>query len=140
MSRREELNVGILTLGNKAVNLSNGPMVAVYTVGTKAGSVINVALQFQDVEGAACQVAGCLRYYLADDAAGLTPSTVAPSGGIAIGTNGALIESVANLSGMMITELAGTVDIDITEAGTKNYYLVCVLPNGQLAVSGVIAF
>ena len=60
--------------------------------------------------------------------------------GVAIGTDGALIENVANLSGLMISEADGDIDIDIEESGTATWYLVLVNPFGQLIISAAITF
>jgi hypothetical protein len=111
-----------------------------YTIGAEAGDAINVAGQFQDWKKRDLAVASSVSFYLADDVDGLTPSVVAPSGGIAIGTNGALIEDVADLSGEIILEADGTFDIDITEAGVATWYLVLVAPDGTLRVSSAITF
>lgn len=138
MSWRENLNVGKLYLGNKSVPLESYDVAI--TVGSEAADVINVAVQINDGEGVALTKVGVVDFYLADDSAGATPSTVAPSGGVAIGTDGALIESVANLSGKMVSDATGKVDIDITEVGAKTYYLVLVMPTGGLVVSNAITF
>ena len=115
-------------------------MSATFTVGAEATNAINVAVQLNDGNGQAMARACALPFYLADDAAGLTPSTTAPNSGIAIGTDGALIESVANLSGTAISELDGDIDITLTDTGTPTFYLVLVLPNGELAISDAITF
>lgn len=138
MSWREYLNVGQLFLGNKSVPVKSYDVVM--TVGTEAANVINVAIQLNDPEGVALNEVGVLDFYLANDAAGLTPSTVAPSVGIAIGTDGALIETVANLSGTMVSEADGDIDIDIEDAGTPTFYLVARLPCGGLVISDAITF
>lgn len=114
---------------------------AVFAVSAEDTDVIQVAVQFSkgggriDInETVACP------WYLASDAAGLTPSSVEPSGGVAAGTDGALIESIANLSGVMISEADGDVDVVLTEAGVATWYLVVILPNGRIAVSDAITF
>jgi len=109
------------------------------TVGTKVSTAINVALVFKDGVGVTSATARVHMFYLADDAAGLTPSTVAPDGGIAIGTNGKLIKWTTNLSGMLISTAAGLCDITVTQSTAKNYYLVVVI-GGGLSVSSVLAF
>lgn len=139
--RREEMLIGDLYLGDKMVAQSNGPQRVTMVVGTEAANVINVACQFEDAHGKALAVPGSLNFYLADDAAGLNPTAVAPDVGISIGTDGALIESVANIAGIAISEADGDIDIDIEDAtGTPTWYLVFVLPNGKLAISGAITF
>ena len=48
---------------------------------------------------------------------------------------------VANKAAMLTTENDGDVDINITHAaGAKTVYLACVMPDGQLYVSGAITF
>lgn len=138
MAWRENLNVGELTLGNNAVPVKGYGVV--FTVGAEATNVINVAIQVNDQQGTAITEVATFDFYLADDAAGLTPSVTAPTVGTSIGTDGALIESVANLSGKMITEADGDIDIDIEDAGTPTFYLVVVLPTGGLAISDAITF
>jgi hypothetical protein len=118
----------------------NQPASVTFVVGTEGSNIINIAGTVKDAAGAAMAVPCALPCYLADDSAGLDPSTVAPSVGMAIGTDGALIEWTANLSGMLITEADGTFDIDITDVTTPTFYLVVILPNGLLAISGAITF
>lgn len=114
---------------------------AVITVGAEAANVINVAIQLVDrLNGNALASRAAVGFYLADDANGDTPSTVAPSGGVAIGTDGAAIETVADLAGTLISESDGDIDLDITEAGAKTYYLVLIMPDGKLVVSDAITF
>ncbi len=138
MSWRELLNVGKLFLGNESIEVKTYDVR--FTVGAEAADVINVAVQLNDPEGTALAEVGVLDFYLATDAAGLNPVTTAPSGGIAIGTDGALIESVANIAGTMISEVDGDIDIDITEVGIFTFYLVARLPCGGLAISSAITF
>lgn len=136
MGWRENLNVGKLFLGNKSVQIKTYDVVI--TVGAEAADVINVAIQLNDPEGKALEEVGVVDWYFAADAAGLTPLTVAHDGGTAIGADGALIEVVANLSGKMISEADGDIDIDIEDAGAFTSYLVIILPCGGLVISDVI--
>lgn len=105
---------------------------ASFTIGTEATNVINVAVKL-NVQG------GCFAY-LSDNADGSTLAGTAPSGGVAIGTDGLLIESVTNKAWNVISESDGDFDIDITEAGADTWYLVLVLSDGTLAISGAITF
>ena len=126
--------VSVLALGDNVPQLAGATIV----VGDEAANVINVAIQFTDANGDDMAVPVSVKWYHADDSAGLNPTTTAQDGGTAIGTDGALIESVANLSGTMISEADGDVDIDVTDAGTFTTYLVVVMPNGSLVISGAI--
>ncbi len=112
-----------------------------FVIGAEAANVINVAIQLKDRRnGNELTCRASIGWYLADDANGDTPSSVAPSGGIAIGTDGALIEWTANLSGVAVSEVDGDIDVNITEAGAKSYYLILIMPDGKLVSSGAITF
>lgn len=114
---------------------------AKFTVGAEAANVINVAIQLKDRDnGSELAERTAIPFYLATDANGDTPASTAPTGGIAIGTDGVMIEWAANLSGMLISEADGDIDIDLTDTGTPTFYLVLVMPDGKLAVSSAITF
>lgn len=139
----DEINIldGVTSTAAELNLLDNQPASITFVVGAEGSDVINVSGQVKDAAGADMATATALKFYLADDAAGLDPSTSAPAEGIAIGADGALIESVANLSGTLITEADGDFDIDISNATTTpTFYLVVVLPNGSLAISDAITF
>lgn len=130
-----------LTATAAELNLNdNQPASITFVVGAEATNAINVTGQVADAAGADMATVTAFKFYLADDSAGLTPSTTAPTGGIAIGTDGALIESVNNLSGTVITEADGDFDITLTDTGTPTFYIVVVMPNGSLQISGAITF
>lgn len=109
-----------------------------WAVGVEATNVINVTGQAKDEAGNDMAEIVAFPWYFSSDAAGADPLTTAHDGGSAIGTDGALIESVANLSGLAITEADGDIDISITDAGAFTAYLVGVMPDGTLSVSAVI--
>jgi hypothetical protein len=111
---------------------------ASFVVGAEATNVINVAVQLQDEFGADLANVAAVPFYFSDDAAGKDPTTTAHDGGSAIGTDGAMIEWTANLSGLLVSEADGDIDIDITDAGAFTVYLCLVLPDGSIAISGVI--
>ena len=138
MSWRETLNIGKLFLGNKAVELM--AMAATIVVGADAGTTVAITIQLTDAEGADLAQVGVVDWYLSDDAAGLSVAATAPSGGIAIGTDGALIETVADKAGSMISEADGDIDLVVTEAGAATWYLVLRMPTGGLVISDAITF
>ena len=114
-------------------------MSVTFTVGTEATNAINVAMQFKDGNGADLAERKAVNWWLASNAAG-DAIAAAPSSGIAIGTDGTLIESVTNVSGILITEADGEADVTLTDNTTGTWHLVVQLPNGSLAVSGAITF
>lgn len=107
-----------------------------FTVG--ASDTGTVAIQLVDHNGDDLAVRGSVFAYLSDDANGDSLTATAPSGGIAIGTDGLSIPVVADKSFQLVSEADGDIDLLVTEAGGATWYLVVVLPNGQLAVSGPI--
>lgn len=110
-------------------------------VGAEGGSDdINVTVQLTDHNGNDLAIAGAVGFYLADDSAGLNRSTVAPDGGIAIGTDGSMSEFIANLAGSVTSETDGDIDITLIDSGTPTFYLVIVLPTGKIVVSDAITF
>ncbi len=111
---------------------------ASFTVGTEAANVINVAIQLKN--GGDLIIRGGVFGYLSDDANGDSIAASAPSGGIAIGTDGLAIPVVANKAFQLVSESDGDIDIDITEVGTATWWFVLILPSGELVVSGGIVF
>jgi len=127
-----------LTVG--ATDIVPKPYGATLVVGAEVPNTITVAGQFTDANGDDLTSIGAAVWYLASDATGLTPSGTAPDGGTAAGTDGALIEWTANLSGVVVSEADGDFDIALTESGAATWYLVIVLPDGTLSVSAAITF
>ncbi len=117
-----------------------GPTGATITVGTESANAINVAIQLTDANGADMAVRSSVRVYLSDDANGDSIAATAPTGGIAIGTDGVLEETTADKAGFATSESDGDIDITITDTGTPTFYLIVVLPNGKLAASDAITF
>lgn len=113
-----------------------------FTIGEEAADVINVAIQLVDElnnEEVSEKVA--LPVYLSDAADGTDIAASAPDGGIAIGTDGLLIEWTANLAGLLVSESDGDADIDMTHAaGADTFYLNVVCPDGKVVTSGAITF
>lgn len=108
------------------------------TVGAKVTTTINVACVFKDANNQAIAEKFGFKWYLSSDAAGLVIAA-APSSGIAIGTNGLLIEEVADVAGLGITTATGLLDVTLNDSGSHNFYFNVVLPSGKVVTSGIIA-
>lgn len=117
---------------------SNHPASVAFTVGTEATTTINVTMIVKDANGNAITYPVALQMYLSDNANGLDIINTAHSSGMAIGTNGVLIETIADKVGILLTTAAGLADITFTEAADKTAYLVVILPDGRLQISGAI--
>lgn len=140
-STAAELNIldGVTATADELNLVDNQVASATFVVGAEAANVINVAVQLKDAAGTDMATRVCLPWYLSGDANGDSLAT-APTGGIAIGTDGLLIETLDNQAGLVTSEADGDIDVDITDTGTPTMYLVLVLPNGSLAISGAITF
>ena len=117
-----------------------------FTIGAEDTNAITVNLQVNfgrnDNDGDALPIdhVAHLDWYLSDDSAGDGVVATAPSGGVAGGTDGAVVPLVTGKAGFCTTESDGDVDFVITETGADTFYLVIRLPNGRLAVSDAITF
>lgn len=109
------------------------------TVGSESGDVINVAVQLKDAAGENVASAHVVRAWLSDSAGGEVTST-APSGSVAIGTNGVVIaEHTAKTHLVVAGNASGQFDINITEAGARTWYLNLEY-QGKLFSSAAITF
>lgn len=114
---------------------------ATFTIGTEASNVITVAVQLQDERrrdvAQRCEVG----WRILQDANGDAYVTTAPDGGVAAGTDGAVLTTVTGKAGLAVSEADGDIDIAITHAaGAKTVYLGIVLPDGSLVISTAITF
>lgn len=124
-------------------NFTNFPDLKIkpkYTIGTESANAINVAVQLIDREnGNEVKERVALAWYLASNATGDAISA-APDGGIAIGTDGLLLEWTNNISGLVVSEADGDIDVTIGESTAKSFYLVLVAPDGKIYPSSAITF
>lgn len=121
--------------------LDGAPLDVDFTIGTEqGGNTINVGIQLNDADGNALATRASVFAYLSDDANGDSIAATAPSGGVAVGTDGLAIPVVADKAFQLVSEADGDIDLDIVEAGADTWYLIVVLPNGKLAASGAITF
>lgn len=114
---------------------------ATLAVGAEAADVINVTIQLTDAAGNDLATIGVVHAYLSGDSGGDGILATAPTGGVAIGTDGAIVvEEVTNKAWILSSEADGDIDLDITDVGTPTMYLVVVLPSGEKVVSDAITF
>lgn len=129
--------------GKLAIADDDIPVGATIAVGAEAGNVINVAVQLNKDNAAsptALDISAGVFAYLSDDSDGSSIAGTAPDGGVAIGTDGLAIPVVAGKAFQLVSEADGDIDLNITESGADTWYLVVVLPTGQLVISGAITF
>lgn len=118
----------------------NIPVDADITVGSQVSTTINVAIQLKNLDDENIPVPVGIKAYLADSYDGTDLAGTAPDGHVAIGTDGLLLPVVTDKVFELVSEATGTIDLDIVESGTDSWYLVLILPNGNLVISDEIAF
>lgn len=108
-------------------------------VGAEGSNAINVAIRLQSANAVDIAAAGHLLIYLADDAAGQILAASAPSSGWAVGTDGTLLVSLtSNKAAIFVSEADGDLDITITEATAKTFYLCICLPDGSIDITPIV--
>lgn len=112
---------------------------ATITVGADAGTTVAVTIQLTGWNDLPIDFAAAIPFYVSSDAAGQVLAT-ATDGGVAIGTDGLMIEWTADLAGLLISEADGDIDLVFTDSGAGTWYLNLVLPGGKVVTSDVIEF
>ncbi len=120
--------------------LASLPWDAAFVIGAEADNKVNIGIQLKDVAGVDLAVRGNVKAYLSDDANGDSVAATAPSGDVAIGTDGLAVPLVAGKYLALTSESDGDIDLDVTEETAKTFYLVLVMPMGNLVVSDAITF
>ncbi len=111
-----------------------------FTIGREASNVINVAIRMR-LGGQAVTERVRGEFYLSDDANGDTLTATAPSGGLAIGTDGVILsEHTRDKHFTAISEADGSIDINISHRGARTWRLIAVLSNGRIKPSAAIRF
>lgn len=131
------------TITAAELNTLDGAPAATTTIAVGAetgGDTITVTIQLKDANDADLATRAAVFAYLSDDANGDSIAGTAPSGGVAINTDGLLIPVVADKAFYLTSEADGDIAIDIVEASADTWYLILVLPNGLLKASGAITF
>jgi len=138
MANKEDYHINKLRLGKDGDEFTETAYNADFSIGTKAGTTINVAITLKGSNVQSKKVQG-FQAYLSDNADGSNVLAVVTSGAVAIGTNGVLEVLVAKKVFLGLSDANGLIDINITEAGAKTLYLCLILKSG-LKVSKAITF
>ncbi|MEQ9027562.1 MAG: hypothetical protein RLP44_02505 [Aggregatilineales bacterium] len=116
------------------------PANATITVGAETGGdTIVTSVQLLDGNGDALATSAGVYGYLSDNADGSTLAGTAPDT-VAAGTDGLMIEVVADKAFLLISEADGDIDVSIVEDGGDTWYLVLIMPSGRLVISDAITF
>jgi hypothetical protein len=110
-----------------------------FAVGAEAGNAITVSIQLKDIWGNDLARRGTVLAYFSDDANGDSLAATAFDT-VAAGTDGVVIEPVANNFLNLISEADGDIDIAIGEDAAVTKYLILIMPDGSLVPSPAITF
>jgi hypothetical protein len=115
---------------------------ASFTIGTEGSNAINVAVRLKSARGQNIAQRVNAKVYLSDVATGVGLTATVPTSTVAIGTNGTILR--ANVTDKMfdiLTDASGRFDLTIPQtAAPVTYYMVVVMPDGSISVSGAITF
>ena len=113
------------------------------TVGTLSSDTYPITIQLKDFAGNNLKVRASILLYYSDSATGLDATDVttdlAVTGGAGVGA-GAVIPILQYYVFQLISEADGTIEVDSEDSGTDDQYLVLVMPDGRLVVSGVLTY
>ena len=113
---------------------------ATITVGTLSSDTYPVTIQLKDFEGNNLEVPAGIMAYYADSATGLDPTDVTTDLATTSGGAGAVLIFLTKYLYLLISEADGTIAVDSEDSGTDDQYLVLVMPDGRLVVSGVLTY
>lgn len=112
---------------------------ATFVIGTEAANVITVAVQLKSGVDDLAERA-FVKAYFSTDAAGDTVKSNDAAMTTAGGTDGQLIELVADRLYALVSEVDGDIDVAITKTDAGTIYLNIVLPSGKIVTSAAITF
>lgn len=117
------------------------PAAASFTLGAEGSNARTVSIQLKDYLGNDLANRAAVHAYLSSDANGDVLEAASGTLSVAGGTDGVLIENSTDNGFLLVSEADGDIDVVITETvGANTFYLVLVLPTGQLVVSQAIDF
>jgi hypothetical protein len=123
--------------------LDDAPLTLTFSSVSVASDTATITIQVLDGDGAATssQVT-IVQFFLSDVATGDAITATVPDQDWVVGTDGAIIaEVVTDKYAIVASESDGDIDFLVSHAGgAKTWYMVAVLPTGQVVVSEAITF
>lgn len=112
-----------------------------FTVGAEATNAVTVSMQFKDKFGRDLTGKVAVKAWLSDGSDANDVLATSGTLSVAAGTDGAIVEYSTDNGFLLITEDDGDMDLVVTETnGAQTYFVNVVLPNGNVATSGVLTF
>ena len=118
----------------------DGPVGASFVVNAEGGDAIAVDVTLVDMNSAAMTEPCMVNCYLADDATGLTPTAAVPSASGVVSVGAEVFQYIAQGGWFIVSDATGEFTLTLGEAGAGTWYLVVVMPDGTLVISGAITF
>lgn len=113
---------------------------ATITVPTISSDTFAVTIQLKDFAGNDLTVPAAIKAYVSSDSAGLDMTDLTSEITITSEGDGSAAVLSAKYGWLLISEADGDIAIDCTDTGSDTIYLVLVMPDGKLVVSGAMAF
>jgi hypothetical protein len=134
--------IGLTQKGNLAGNgiqITRPCVDASITVGAESTNVRAITIQLKDANGDDINYAETVEVIVFGAADMLSFASTGGSTGIAIGTDGALLDVVAKKYFLATSEVDGDIDLTWTDTGTESVALGVRLPNGRVVVTAAFA-
>ncbi len=129
----------VVRKGNGTVDLTRPCVDASITVGAENTNVRAITIQLKDAEGDDINYQEIVEIFVVGAANLDAIITTGGSTGIAIGTDGAILETrVAKKIFTVASEADGDIDLTWTDTGTEVAYLALRLPNGRVIFSSAL--
>ena len=109
-----------------------GGVASMTTATTPGVNTCAVQLVFKDADGVTMAVPTAGLLYISELATGLSND---PVDGLAVLTNGVLLNIEAHGTSFYTTDAVGKLGVTISHTGADSFWLVVVLPSGKLLIS-----
>lgn len=114
--------------------------IAEFEIGDLTTNAVTVSVTLKKQNREALTSPSHVGWHISGDADGISIVSAALSGGVAAGDNGTVFSHTAGKVGFAVSEDDGTIDFVLTDTGDVEVYLALRMPDGSLAVSGLISF
>jgi hypothetical protein len=135
--------LGLAKTGNLVANskaISQPCVDAAITVGAENTNVRAIAIQLKDANGNDINYAEIVTIYVFADATMQALATTGGSTGIAIGTDGTILNTVlAKKIFTVVSEADGDIDLTWTDTATESVVLGIRMPSGRIVLSSPFA-
>ena len=130
--RRFGLGPKLQQIVNGSIEITRPCVGATVTVGDESTNVRAITIQLTDAYGRDIDYVEAVQILIVNSADLTTLAAPSPSTGLEAGTDGALMQVVADNLYIATSEADGDIDLTWTDTGTETAYIHVVLPNGTI--------